>query len=54
VPPTVNYEAPDPACPVNVVHGGPLAGRPGTALAVTFSSMGQVAAGVVAAAHHEP
>jgi 3-oxoacyl-[acyl-carrier-protein] synthase II len=54
VPPTLNYDSPDPACPVNVVRGGPLAGRPGTALAANYSSMGQVAAVVVAAAHQEP
>jgi 3-oxoacyl-[acyl-carrier-protein] synthase II len=49
VPPTLNYETPDPACPVNVVHGEPLAGRPGTALAVNVCSMGQAAAVLVAA-----
>jgi 3-oxoacyl-[acyl-carrier-protein] synthase II len=54
VPPTRNYESADPDCPVNVVHGGPLDGRPGTALAVNTTTMGQVAAVVVAAAHHEP
>jgi 3-oxoacyl-[acyl-carrier-protein] synthase II len=49
VPATLNYEAPDPACPVNVVHGGPLAGRPATALAVNICTMGQAAAVLVAA-----
>ena len=49
VPPTLNYDTPDPLCPVNVVHGGPLGGRPGTALAVNLCSMGQVAAVLVAA-----
>ena len=24
VPPTLNYQTPDPRCPVNVVHGDPL------------------------------
>jgi 3-oxoacyl-[acyl-carrier-protein] synthase II len=48
VPPTLNYETPDPLCPVNVVHGGPLGGRPGTALAVNLCSMGQVATVLVA------
>jgi 3-oxoacyl-[acyl-carrier-protein] synthase II len=48
VPPTLNYETPDPLCPVNVVRGGPLAGRPGTALAVNCCSMGQVATVLVA------
>ena len=49
VPPTLNYETPDPLCPVNVVHGGPLAGRPATALAVNLCTMGQAAAVLVAA-----
>jgi len=49
VPPTLNYETPDPACPVNVVHGEPLAGRPGTALAVNLSSTGQAVAVALAA-----
>lgn len=49
VPQTLNYETPDPLCPVNVVHGEPLAGRPGTALAINVCSMGQAAAVLVAA-----
>ena len=49
VPPTLNYEHPDPLCPVNVVHGEPLAGRPATAIAVNLCSMGQTAAVLVAA-----
>ena len=53
VPPTLNYEHPDPACPVNVVHGGPLAGRPSTAVAINLCSTGQAAA-VVIAGHQEP
>ena len=44
VPPTLNYEHPDPACPVNVVHGEPLPGRPGTAVAVNLCSTGQAVA----------
>jgi len=47
VPATLNYETPDPACPVNVVAGEPLAGRPGTALAVNLCSTGQAAAVVI-------
>jgi 3-oxoacyl-[acyl-carrier-protein] synthase II len=50
VPPTLNYEHPDPLCPVNVVHGEPLAGRPGTALAVNVCSTGQAAAVAIASA----
>ena len=53
VPPTLNYEHPDPACPVTVVHGGPLAGRPSTAVAINLCSTGQAAA-VVIAGHQEP
>ena len=49
VPATLNYERPDPACPVNVVHGSPLTGRPPTAMKVNLSSTGQAAAVVVAA-----
>jgi 3-oxoacyl-[acyl-carrier-protein] synthase II len=49
VPPTLNYETPDPACPVAVVHGEPLTGRPATALAVNLCSTGQAAAVAIAA-----
>jgi len=48
VPATLNYESPDPLCPVSVVHGAPLAGRPGPVLAVNISSTGQAVAVVVA------
>ncbi|MFM1902127.1 MAG: hypothetical protein RLZZ440_27 [Planctomycetota bacterium] len=44
VPPTLNYETPDPECPVNVVRGGPLAGRPATAVKVNLCSTGQAVA----------
>ncbi|MFM9010454.1 MAG: beta-ketoacyl-[acyl-carrier-protein] synthase family protein [Planctomycetota bacterium] len=44
VPPTRNYEIPDPECPVNVVRGGPLAGRPATAIAVNACTTGQAVA----------
>jgi len=49
VPPTLNYRIPDPDCPVRVVHGEALAGRPPTALAVNLCSTGQAAAVAVAA-----
>ena len=49
VPITLNYDTPDPDCPVNVVHREPLADRPGTVLAVNLCSTGQAAAVVVAA-----
>jgi 3-oxoacyl-[acyl-carrier-protein] synthase II len=50
VPPTLNYESPDPACPINVVHGEPLAGRPATAVSVNVCSTGQAVAVAIAAA----
>jgi 3-oxoacyl-[acyl-carrier-protein] synthase II len=48
VPATLNYETPDPECPVNVVHGAPLAGRPATAITVNLCSTGQAAAVAIA------
>ena len=47
VPPTINYSTPDPECPVNVIHGGPLAGRPATAVKVNLCSTGQAVAVVI-------
>jgi len=47
VPPTLNYETPDPECPVNVVHGRPLAGRPPVALTVNIASTGQAAVAIL-------
>jgi len=47
VPPTLNYDTPDPACPINVVHGGPLTGAKPTALVLNQSSTGQAAAVVI-------
>jgi 3-oxoacyl-[acyl-carrier-protein] synthase II len=44
VPATRNFDTPDPECPVNVVHGGPLAGRPSTAVAVNLCTTGQAVA----------
>jgi 3-oxoacyl-[acyl-carrier-protein] synthase II len=49
IPPTRNYQTADPECPIQVVHGEPLKGRPGTAIAVNFGSMGQAAAVAIAA-----
>lgn len=50
VPATLNYESPDPRCPVNVIHDGPRSGLLPTALAVNLCSTGQAAAVVIAAA----
>ena len=41
VPPTVNYETPDPDCPVAVVAGAPLEAGPRTVLANAFAFGGQ-------------
>ncbi|MCI0360007.1 MAG: beta-ketoacyl-[acyl-carrier-protein] synthase family protein [Planctomycetaceae bacterium] len=48
VPPTLNYETPDPDCPINVIHGGPLIAK-STALALNQSTTGQAAALVLTA-----
>ncbi len=47
VPPTRNYDTPDPACPVNVVCGAPLDGTPPTALVLNQSRMGHSVAVIV-------
>ena len=48
IPTTLNYERPDPACPVNVVHGQPLQAA-GRGLALNQASTGQAAARIIAA-----
>jgi 3-oxoacyl-[acyl-carrier-protein] synthase II len=50
VPPTLNYETPDPACPVRVVAGEPLRGSPPIAVKLNHTPLGQAAAVVIAAA----
>lgn len=47
IPATLNYTTPDPTCPVQVVHGEPLRNRPASALKVSMSSTGQVAAVII-------
>ena len=49
IPPTLNYEQPDPECPVNVVHGPPAESRRPTALMLSHTRNGQAAAVVLAA-----
>jgi len=49
VPVTLNYEQPDPLCPVNVVHGAPLRGGKGIAVLLNQATTGQAAAVVIAA-----
>jgi 3-oxoacyl-[acyl-carrier-protein] synthase II len=41
IPPVLNYERPDPDCPVNVVHGAPLTTTKRTAIALNQTLMGQ-------------
>ena len=50
VPPTRNYRTPDPACPIQVVHGEPLEGTPPTALVLSRSRMGHCVAVIVSKA----
>ncbi len=47
VPVTLNYEQPDPACPVNVLYRQPLKGSSPAALVLNQSSMGQSVAMVI-------
>lgn len=49
VPPTLNYQHPDPECPVNVIQGEPLADTPPVALVLNHSPTGQAAALIVSA-----
>ena len=44
VPPTLNYNTPDPNCPINVVAGSPLNGAKPTALALNQATTGQAVA----------
>jgi 3-oxoacyl-[acyl-carrier-protein] synthase II len=48
VPPTLNYEQPDPECPIEVIHGEPWQAGVQTALSVTWLPAGQAAAVVLA------
>lgn len=49
VPPTLNYERPDPRCPVNVVHGEPIPVEYRTALVLNQTRQGHAVAVVLAA-----
>jgi 3-oxoacyl-[acyl-carrier-protein] synthase II len=44
VPPTLNCDAPDPACPITVISGKPQPPRKPHVLKVSFTQMGQCAA----------
>jgi 3-oxoacyl-[acyl-carrier-protein] synthase II len=48
VPKTLNYEHPDPTCPIQVVHDEPLISAPASALLVNRTTFGQAAAMVLA------
>jgi 3-oxoacyl-[acyl-carrier-protein] synthase II len=48
-PVTLNYQRPDPACPVNVIHREPLPLEQPTVLALSQSARGQAAAAILAA-----
>jgi len=48
IPVTLNYETPDPACPVRVVHRSPLAAEHPTAVVLNQSISGQAVAVVLA------
>ncbi len=50
IPPTLNYERPDPLCPVNVVHGRPAPLERPTALVLAYSHHGQAVAMVMGGA----
>ncbi len=50
VPPSLNYETPDPDCPLAVVHGAPLVGQLDAAMVNAFGFGGQNAALVLARA----
>lgn len=49
VPATLNYEVPDPRCPVNVVKDGPQSIRNRTAISVNRTARGQSAAAILRA-----
>lgn len=49
IPPTLNYDTPDPACPLNVVRGEPLATSNKVVLSVNVTRFGQASATVVEA-----
>jgi 3-oxoacyl-[acyl-carrier-protein] synthase II len=47
LPATLNYEEPDPECPITVAAGAPRATTHRYAVKVAFTEMGQCAAAVV-------
>jgi len=49
VPATLNYEVPDPRCPINVVQEGPMSIHNRTAISVNRTARGQSAAAILRA-----
>jgi 3-oxoacyl-[acyl-carrier-protein] synthase II len=49
IPCTLNYDEPDPACNINVIHGEPLRARLPVVLKLNHTPIGQAAAMVIAA-----
>jgi 3-oxoacyl-[acyl-carrier-protein] synthase II len=49
IPPTLNYDTPDPECPLNIVSGKPLATDNRIVLKINVTRMGQATASVVEA-----
>ena len=48
IPVTLNYENPDPKCPVNVIHSRPAPNPKNTALVLNHALTGQSVAVVIA------
>jgi len=54
VPATLNYQRPDPSCPIRVVHGEPMPDPKPVALVLNHSYTGQAAAVVLAPPGEDP
>ena len=48
IPPTLNYDVPDPACDIRVVRGQPLTERKPVAIKLNHTPIGQAVAVVIA------
>jgi 3-oxoacyl-[acyl-carrier-protein] synthase II len=48
IPATLNYEHPDPFCPVNVIRDEPLEASEGSAIILSYTPFGQVASVLIA------
>ena len=49
IPATLNYETPDPECPLNIVHGKPLQTDNRIVLKINVTRMGQASAAIIEA-----